>query len=337
VLGVIYVPCSTSSPPRVYYAVEGCGAFVRSVESRPDVDSSETDSTETFTKPNLSIITPTRLEAEAFYESDGNLRILAHMPSFGADSMKAFLGSYASPDISSGGGFSLLSLMAIAEGKAHVLPRLASSCEWDTCAAHAIINEAGGEVLQVAGGAIAWKGAQLEYNKPHPLNPHFIAYGKRLILSPVASPSVSQMLGVRDGGNLEGVSEGSEGDGEGEVVDDPEQLFQSVEYSVSKKSSKKTSPRVTKSADHLIQQRLVGDADVRRANESGVHTSSVINSGKTLKEDESDYDDEEDDEDNGSSRSRSGLYGNMLFSFLVATFVVLVGWVSLPSPLPPIE
>lgn len=36
----------------------------------------------------------------------------------------------------------------VAEGIAHVYPRLAPTCEWDTAAAHAIVEEAGGVVLQ---------------------------------------------------------------------------------------------------------------------------------------------------------------------------------------------
>ena len=170
------------TPPRVYYAVEGRGAFVRPL-CPPDIPSASPG------RPALSIVTPTRLEALPFYESDQHLRILAHTPSFGADTIKAFLSSYKNPEVISSPGFSLLALMDIAEGKGHIMPRLASTCEWNTCAAHAIINEAGGEILQVAGGAMAATGAQLEYAKPHPLNPHFVAYGKRLVLSPSASPT----------------------------------------------------------------------------------------------------------------------------------------------------
>ena len=70
-------------------------------------------------------------------------------------------------------------------------PRLAPTCEWDTAAAHAIVMEAGGVVLQA--GACDSTGAALEdwkqalekqlpvvYNKEHPLNPYFVVYGKRV-------------------------------------------------------------------------------------------------------------------------------------------------------------
>lgn len=357
VLGVIYVPCSTIGPPRVYYAVEGGGAYVRNLESSlvPSDSGSEADSTAPQPKHKLSIITPTRLEADAFYESDKNLRILAHTPSFGAESMKAFLGSYSSPDISTGagGGFSLLNLMSIAEGKAHILPRLASSCEWNTCAAHAIINEAGGEILQVAGGAVACTGAQLEYNKPHPLNPHFIAYGKRLILSPAASPSMSQMRGIsthmtptlldtvadrrsesfrslredvidESDDDLEELSEGSEQRSEDGVLKNPRRLFQSV-VDPHGRSHFKSSPSHRGSVNDgggviaQLQTEHSEDHEVRKEI-NGVHTVKKGNDGG------------HQDSENGPERIGSSLYGNMLFTFLVASFVVLLGWVLLPSP-----
>ena len=78
----------------------------------------------------------------------------------------------------------------MAEGEAHVYPRLAPTGEWDTAAAHAVVLEAGGVVLQA--GRCTSKGASLEdwravlaeerpvvYNKPGTLNPFFVVYGKR--------------------------------------------------------------------------------------------------------------------------------------------------------------
>jgi hypothetical protein len=48
----------------------------------------------------------------------------------------------------------------VVEGVAHVYPRLAPTCEWDTAAAHAIVEEAGGCVLQA--GLCDSKGKLLE-------------------------------------------------------------------------------------------------------------------------------------------------------------------------------
>ena len=41
---------------------------------------------------------------------------------------------------------SSLKLLMVAEGTAHVYPRLAPTMEWDTCAAQAIVEVAGGKV-----------------------------------------------------------------------------------------------------------------------------------------------------------------------------------------------
>lgn len=43
---------------------------------------------------------------------------------------------------------------------AHIYPRLAPTCEWDTAASHIIVEEAGGVVLQA--GACDSKGHALE-------------------------------------------------------------------------------------------------------------------------------------------------------------------------------
>lgn len=58
----------------------------------------------------------------------------------------------------------------LAEGLADLYPRLGPTCEWDTCAGHAILEAAGGHVATLAGGP-------LRYGKPGFLNPDFIARG----------------------------------------------------------------------------------------------------------------------------------------------------------------
>jgi len=63
---------------------------------------------------------------------------------------------------------SSLKLCLIAEGRVDCYPRLAPTMEWDTGAAHAILNEAGGCI-------IAANGKELIYNKEDIKNPSFIA------------------------------------------------------------------------------------------------------------------------------------------------------------------
>ncbi len=83
-----------------------------------------------------------------------------------SDEFKAFIADYPDADIVSMG--SSLKLCLVAEGKADIYPRLGLTCEWDTGAAHAVVEAAGGEVLH------AETGKPLQYNKEDLLNPFFI-------------------------------------------------------------------------------------------------------------------------------------------------------------------
>lgn len=64
---------------------------------------------------------------------------------------------------------SSLKLCLVAEGKAHLYPRLGPTMEWDTAAAHAVVKEAGGTVRDPSG-------YELQYNKPDLHNPEFYVY-----------------------------------------------------------------------------------------------------------------------------------------------------------------
>ena len=65
---------------------------------------------------------------------------------------------------------SSLKLCLVAAGEADIYPRLGPTSEWDTAAAHAVLLAAGGRLCDLAG-------AELHYNKPDILNPHFLAIG----------------------------------------------------------------------------------------------------------------------------------------------------------------
>jgi 3'(2'), 5'-bisphosphate nucleotidase len=77
---------------------------------------------------------------------------------------------------------SSLKILWIAENRADIYPRLAPTMEWDTCAAHAILNACGG-ILEIFDGVGQGDrvGAELSYNKSNLLNPYFI--GRVKILS----------------------------------------------------------------------------------------------------------------------------------------------------------
>ena len=66
---------------------------------------------------------------------------------------------------------SSLKICKVAEGAADIYPRFGATMEWDTCAAHLILSEAGGEMITM-------NGSSLHYNKKHLTNPNFIAKGR---------------------------------------------------------------------------------------------------------------------------------------------------------------
>jgi 3'(2'), 5'-bisphosphate nucleotidase len=67
---------------------------------------------------------------------------------------------------------SALKFCLLAEGAADLYPRFGTTMEWDTCAAQAVLEAAGGAVRVVDGGQV------LGYGKPGWVNPHFYATGR---------------------------------------------------------------------------------------------------------------------------------------------------------------
>jgi len=84
-------------------------------------------------------------------------------------SLDAFLEKVGDADMLPMG--SSLKFCVVAEGRADVYPRLGPTSEWDTAAAQAVVEQAGGQVLKL-------DGKSLSYNeKPEILNPWFVVIG----------------------------------------------------------------------------------------------------------------------------------------------------------------
>ncbi len=109
-----------------------------------------------------------QLNPPAFSMKQKGLKAVCSRSHF-SEETKAFLNRLDSPDLVSKG--SSFKFLLLATGQAHIYPRLAPTMEWDTAAAQAVLEAAGGKVL------IAESGLPVSYNKENLLNPYFIAYG----------------------------------------------------------------------------------------------------------------------------------------------------------------
>lgn len=139
VLGVIVVPVTGLC----YYACRGCGAFRQERGRAP---------TAIHVRPlDLSHI------------------VVAGSRSHASPRLAGFLANLGHYELISMG--SSLKSCLVAEGKADVYARLGPTSEWDTAAAHCIVEEAGGRVTDTAM-------RPLRYNtKASLLNPHFFVSG----------------------------------------------------------------------------------------------------------------------------------------------------------------
>jgi len=138
ILGVVAVPVSGD----VFYGTIETGAFVK--------------------RAGVEIRLPAR---PAISLSQSGLRVVASRSHMNAET-QAFIDRLNDPTLVSSG--SSLKFMLLAEGKADVYPRFAPTMEWDTAAAHAVVNGVGLKVLQ------SGKDKELVYNKEELLNPHFL-------------------------------------------------------------------------------------------------------------------------------------------------------------------
>lgn len=116
-------------------------------------------------------------------EADGTanrIRVAAETPntarivgsrSHQSDAVAEWLAAIGEHDIIAMG--SSLKFCVVAEGQADVYPRLGLTSEWDTGAAQAVVEAAGGAVVTLDGMPLAYN------TKEEILNPHFIVIGSR--------------------------------------------------------------------------------------------------------------------------------------------------------------
>jgi len=138
VFGVVYVPVQD----KTYIGCEGHGAELREGGNVAPIQVAVT--------------------------SNAPVRIVGSRSHRGS-SLDAFLERLGETDIVPMG--SSLKFCVIAEGRADIYPRLGPTSEWDTAAAQAVVEQAGGKVLEL-------DGKPLSYNaKEDILNPWFVVIG----------------------------------------------------------------------------------------------------------------------------------------------------------------
>lgn len=105
-----------------------------------------------------------QLEVSSSPKLGGFWRVVASKSHMNPET-QAFIDRLGEVDLVQAG--SSLKLCRIAEGAADIYPRLGPTCEWDTAAAQAVVEGAGGIVHDL-------HGQPLHYGKPDVLNPSFI-------------------------------------------------------------------------------------------------------------------------------------------------------------------
>lgn len=139
VLGVVHVPVQE----KTYTGCEGVGASLRLGDGAPQ---------------SIGVTA----------KSASPVRVVGSRSHRGA-SLDAFLEKLADFEMLPMG--SSLKFCVVAEGGADIYPRLGLTSEWDTAAAQAVVEQAGGAVLELDGQPLLYN------NKADILNPHFLVRG----------------------------------------------------------------------------------------------------------------------------------------------------------------
>lgn len=139
ILGVVYVPVKY----QCYFAAEGVGAFKQYRQDPP---------------------TPIRVREKA-----PDIITVAGSRSHNIGGLSDYLNRLGEHKLIAMG--SSLKFCLVAEGLADIYPRIGPTSEWDTAAAHCVVEQAGGQVTDT-------RGNRLLYNtKDSILNPNFLAFG----------------------------------------------------------------------------------------------------------------------------------------------------------------
>jgi len=142
VLGVVYAPVTDL----LYYASRGHGAYKQL----------ETNHTQSIHTKALNLKQPT-VAGSRSHSNEKMQQFMQHLESTAG----------IAPELISMG--SSLKICLVAEGLADVYPRLGPTSEWDTAAAHCVLLEAGGDIVDMSNQSLIYN------TKDSLLNPSFFA------------------------------------------------------------------------------------------------------------------------------------------------------------------
>lgn len=152
VLGVIYAPILDT----VYVAKQNVGSY-KLTDVKEHLN---------YKKDEQLLNVANKLPNVRNNEKKSVVASRSHMSKETEEYIEKIKNTFGEIDITSAG--SSLKLCLVAEGAADVYPRFAPTMEWDTGAGQAIVEQAGGSVLNTE------TNERLQYNKENLLNPWFI-------------------------------------------------------------------------------------------------------------------------------------------------------------------
>ncbi len=153
VLGVVFIPVSD----KLYYAASGYGSY----------------KLENVSKSSETLPFESKIKLPYYEKVNNNLVVVASRSHINTETdkyIKDLEQRTGKIEIKNFG--SSLKLCMLAEGGAHIYPRMAPTMEWDIAAGHAVLLESGGNLVQYPSYN------SFEYNKENLLNPSFVAYCK---------------------------------------------------------------------------------------------------------------------------------------------------------------
>ena len=173
ILGVVYLPAIEE----LYFGAESCGAFyLRDCRKLCRVESSDSGGAQLIRQilADAVPLCPPRQGQEV-----ASLTIM-HSRSHSSSKEEEFIARIGASlgEVRTVPAGSSLKFCRIAQGSGDVYPRFGPTMEWDTAAAQCVVEQAGGEVMDIT------TGSSLRYNKPELRNASFIVLGARLKAAP---------------------------------------------------------------------------------------------------------------------------------------------------------